>query len=173
MNNNQTLLVVKSSGAIILSLFLGVLSLAPYSAYAQVDRAAFKSECVLDAISKVTGGAVITNSADIIINAPSIAENGSEVGVTVMTNKLKNVEHVSIYAEKNPTPLVASYNMQKGINMEVGGRLKMRESQNIVVIVKADGQYYRASKPIKVTIGGCGGGGGAIKSISKKHCSVK
>jgi len=36
-------------------------------------------------------------------------------------------------------------------------RVKMGQTSNVIALVKADGQYYYASKEVKVTLGGCGG----------------
>jgi sulfur-oxidizing protein SoxY len=33
----------------------------------------------------------------------------------------------------------------------------MGETGNVIAVVKADGKLYKASKEVKVTIGGCGG----------------
>jgi len=36
-------------------------------------------------------------------------------------------------------------------------RLKMGQSTNVLVLVKANGKLFSASKETKVTLGGCGG----------------
>ncbi len=170
MTNTKSTFLLKSGSAIFVSMILGLLSLAPYSAFAKVPREAFKSECVRDAITQVIGNAKVIDSNKISISAPAIAENGAEVKISVLTGNMKNVEEISIFAEKNPTPLLASYQIPKGISMQIGGRVKMLETQNVVAIVKADGKYYRTTKQIKVTIGGCGGGAAFAPTISKSHC---
>ena len=171
MKNIQSQHWATTINRLVLSTALGMASLLPMSVMAQSDRTAFQLQCVKAAISKVTHNAPILESKDIQIDAPSIAEDGSEVKVSVITDKLKNVEQISLFAEKNPTPLVASYSMPKGVALQVGSRIKMRGSQDIVAIVKADGKFYRSRKHIKITIGGCGGGSATtVTSSSKKHC---
>jgi sulfur-oxidizing protein SoxY len=36
-------------------------------------------------------------------------------------------------------------------------RVKMGQSTNVIVVAKADGKLYSATKETKVTLGGCGG----------------
>ena len=40
---------------------------------------------------------------------------------------------------------------------EVTTRIKMGQTSNVTVLVKAGGKYFTATKEIKVTLGGCGG----------------
>jgi sulfur-oxidizing protein SoxY len=39
----------------------------------------------------------------------------------------------------------------------VSTRVKLAETSDVYVLVKAQGKYYVTKKEIKVTIGGCGG----------------
>ena len=100
----------------------------------------------------------ITDDDIIKIKTPDIAENGQVVPVEVTTN-LEKVESITIIAEKNPIPLVCEFNFpepEKTVGW-VKTRIKMARSSNVIAVVKADGKLYRASREVKVTIGGCGG----------------
>ena len=44
-----------------------------------------------------------------------------------------------------------------GTAADVQTRVKMGQSTNVVVLVKADGKLFSATKETKVTLGGCGG----------------
>jgi sulfur-oxidizing protein SoxY len=70
---------------------------------------------------------------------------------------IANAESISIIAEKNASPLTASFLLGAGAEGFVSTRIKMGKTSNVVAVVKADGKMYSTSKEVKVTIGGCGG----------------
>ncbi len=118
------------------------------------NKAAFETKSLADTY-KVLGGTP-TESADISITAPDIAENGAVVPVGV-TSKIPNTQAVYILVEKNPNMLAAGFNIPPGTSPEVATRIKMGQTSNIYAVVKANDKYYVASKEVKVTLGGCGG----------------
>jgi len=98
----------------------------------------------------------ITESDQITLKVPDIAENGAVVPVTVSTD-LADVESISVMVENNPTPLVALFELSPQSIPDISIRMKMGESSVVRTVVKAGGKFYSASKEVKVTIGGCGG----------------
>ena len=78
------------------------------------------------------------------------------VPVTV-SGDMADIESISIMAVNNPVPLIASFSLSATAVGFVSTRVKMGKSGDIVAVVKAGGKLYRASKEVKVTIGGCGG----------------
>jgi sulfur-oxidizing protein SoxY len=128
-------------------------ALKPSSGWAW-NKAAFESKALADAL-KSMGAANVTESRDITITAPDIAENGAVVPIAV-TSKIPNTQSIAILAEKNPFPLAASFDMSGGGEAYVSVRLKMGQTSNVHAVVKADGKFYSAVKEVKVTIGGCG-----------------
>ncbi len=129
------------------------------------NKAAFDAEKLHDAESKLAINDEIPSN-NISITAPDRAENGAIVQVEIAAN-IANVEAMAIFVEKNPTPLIA--NVMLGRNKEnntvaqarLVTRIKMAETSDIKVIVKANGKYYTASKSVQVLENGCGGGGSA------------
>lgn len=107
-------------------------------------------------INAIANNSNITESELITIKAPDIAENGGVVPVTVSTD-LEKVKNISILVENNPSPLTSSFDINNHTASYVSTRVKMAKTSNITAIVKTDDGYYRASRNIKVTIGGCGG----------------
>ena len=95
-------------------------------------------------------------SDKINLRAPEIAENGAVVPLKIATT-LDNVESISIIVEKNPRPLAATIEILPGTLPEFSSRIKMRETSDVMVVVKTDSGLYSTSKEVKVTIGGCGG----------------
>ena len=130
--------------------------ITPRAVLAAWPKAAFESTSVDDAIKNAYGSAATTNSSDIALKAPEIAENGAVVPITV-TSKIAGTESISILISKNPTPLTATFKMGKGAEGFVSTRVKMSKTSDLVVVVKANGKLYSAKKEVKVTIGGCGG----------------
>lgn len=98
----------------------------------------------------------ITESDQVTLKIPDIAENGAVVPVTVSTD-LPDVESISVIVDNNPTPLAAMFALSTQSVPEVSVRIKMGESSIVRTVVKSGGKYYSASKEVKVTIGGCGG----------------
>lgn len=97
-----------------------------------------------------------SDSDQVTMKIPAIAENGAVVPVTVSTT-LENVESISIIVDNNPTPLAASFNLSPKAVPTVSVRIKMGQSSRVQALVKADGSLHGTSKEVKVTIGGCGG----------------
>jgi len=129
--------------------------LIPRSLLAAWPEPAFRARDVNEAINSLTGGAP-SDSDQIKIKAPDIAENGAVVPVTV-SSSLNNVESISIIATNNPTPLTSNFILGGGTEPFVSTRIKMAKTSDVIAVVKADGNLYSATKEVKVTIGGCGG----------------
>ena len=106
------------------------------------------------ALTALLGTDLTTLSDRINLKVPEIAENGAVVPVTVTTT-LENVESISIVAEKNPRPLVASFELMSRALPEVSSRIKMAETSRVMAVVKTDTGIYSTSKDVKVTLGGC------------------
>ena len=109
-----------------------------------------------DAAVKSLGASNLVESKDIAITAPDIAENGAVVPVAI-TSKIPNTQSISIIAEKNPFPLVATFDVTPAVDPYASVRIKMGQTSNVRAVVKtADGRYYTAIKEVKITVGGCG-----------------
>jgi sulfur-oxidizing protein SoxY len=121
---------------------------------AQWNSAGFESKAMADAL-KALGAGKPVESRDIVITAPDIAENGAVVPVAV-TSKIPNTQQISIIAEKNPRPLMATFDVSNGSEGYISTRLKLGETSNVWAVVKADGNFFAAKKEVKITVGGCG-----------------
>lgn len=126
----------------------------PGSAWAR-DAAVFEATS-LDEAFKAMGAEKPSESQDVELVAPDIAENGAVVPVAV-TSKVPNTESVSIMVERNPNMVAANFTFPDGTVPEVQTRIKMGQTSDVYAVVKADGKYFMNKKEIKVTLGGCGG----------------
>ena len=121
---------------------------------AQWNKAGFESRAMADAL-KALGAGNPAESRDIVITAPEIAENGAVVPVAIVS-KIPNTQQISIIAEKNPRPLMATFDVASGSEGYVSTRVKMGETSNVWAVVKAEGNFFAAKKEVKITVGGCG-----------------
>jgi sulfur-oxidizing protein SoxY len=155
--NEQRRLILKagsSLGVLLLARAAGLLG--PGAAHAaDWNKVAFDGK-TLDDVLKAFGGSAPTESAEISITAPDIAENGAVVPLTV-ESKLAKTQAISFLVEKNPGALTAQFDIPEGTDPYVMTRVKMGQTSHVVALVKADGKYFFARKEIKVTLGGCGG----------------
>jgi sulfur-oxidizing protein SoxY len=133
--------------------FMTLLALRPLSA-AQANRPAFEAK-TLDEALKSLGASGASESRDIVIKAPDIAEDGAIVPIEV-TSKIADTQSISLLVDKNPFPLIATYDFANGAEGFVATRIKMGETSKVRALVSAGGKLYTTSKEIKVTIGGCG-----------------
>ena len=143
--------------------FAGVIAVAvsaglslPKRAWAAWNQQAFRSKTTSEALNQVHGSESMIDSDKIFMKAPDIAENGAVVPITIQAD-LPNVESISLLVDENPNPLAAHYQVGKGLRPYVSTRIKMGKTSAVHAVVKADGQLMKATKEIKVTIGGCGG----------------
>jgi sulfur-oxidizing protein SoxY len=131
-------------------------TLLPRTLMAEWPKKAFEAKSVDDTLTALFDSKEAEDSDKIKIDAPDIAENGSVVKVEIST-ELEKVESIAIVAERNPIPLVAQFTLGENTLGFVSTRIKMGETGKVIAVVKADGKLYKASKEVKVTVGGCGG----------------
>ena len=116
---------------------------------------AFTAKDIADAIKNAGYGGA-TESSDIVIKAPDIAENGAVVPVSATSN-IPRTTSMAIFVEKNPAPMIANFEFSNGAEPYISTRIKMAKTSIVRVAVKAGGKNYTSSREVKVTIGGCGG----------------
>ncbi len=154
--NNQRRDTLKAGGSLgMLGLLAAVGLIKPETAQAAWNKAAFDAKD-MDAAFAAVGAGKPAESADVVITAPDIAENGAVVPVGVVS-KLPKTEYIAIMIEKNPAMLAASFTLPEGTAADVQTRVKMGQTSNVFAVVKADGKFYMTKKEVKVTLGGCGG----------------
>jgi sulfur-oxidizing protein SoxY len=148
---------VVRAGAGVLALAWGSGVLRPGAARAADawNKQAFAVK-TLDDVVKALGGTGATESKDIRLDAPDIAENGAVVPLSV-ESKIPKTTTISLLILKNPNALSADFTIPDGTDPYVSTRVKMGETSSVIALVSAGGRYYYTSKEVKVTLGGCGG----------------
>jgi sulfur-oxidizing protein SoxY len=143
-----------AAGAVGVAVGAGLL--APRAVLAAWNEAAFNATDMKAGLKALIGVEAGEASSDITIKAPDIAENGAVVPVTVETTT-PGVKSITIIAEGNQTPLIASFNLGEAAVPNVSTRIKMGKTANVQAVVQTADKVFSAVKEVKVTIGGCGG----------------
>lgn len=122
-----------------------LMTVLPFRANAAVD----------DLIAEFTGGADVAD-AGVTLTAPEIAENGNTVPIAV---DAEGATAIMVLAAGNPTPPVATFKFgEMAATQAASTRIRLAGTQDVIAVAQlADGSFARASKTVKVTIGGCGG----------------
>jgi sulfur-oxidizing protein SoxY len=113
-------------------------------------------------VAKFTGGKPLSKGK-IAIDLPEIAENGNTVPLTITVESPMTaddrVTDILVVAEGNPRPGIATFHLSAmSGRAEAATRIRLAATQNIVVVAKTSkGELFTQQKPVKVTIGGCGG----------------
>jgi len=119
------------------------------------QKAAFEAKTLAD-VAKALGASAPVESKDVTVGGPDIAENGAVVPLTASTTLA--AKKVLILVEKNPSALVALFNVTDSVESSFATRAKMGQSSDVyAVAIMADGKAFYAKKEVKVTLGGCGG----------------
>lgn len=133
---------------------LATTGLFPRSAWAAYPQRAFEAKGFNAAI-KALGSALPTESQEVMLLAPDVAENGAQVALTASTN-LPGVKRMLVLVDKNPASLVAAYDVTPEIEANFMLRTKMAESSAVyAVAVLGDGRAVYARKDVQVVTGGC------------------
>ena len=141
--------------------FLGLISsslatalLLPFRAMAAIwNKAAFEAVKLEDATKNLAINGEIP-SQEIVITAPERAENGAIVQLEVLS-RIPNTEAIAVFVDKNPTALIGNFMFAIGALSQIVTRIKMAETSEIKIIVKAGEKYYSNKKNVIVLESGC------------------
>lgn len=119
------------------------------------NDAAFEAK-TLDAALAAAGVADAIETDQIRLQAPELAENAALVHMEI-ESAIPGTESILVFAEKNPQPFVAQFDILPGMDPFVAVRIKMNESAFLRVVVRAGGKAFFVRHETKVTEGGCAG----------------
>lgn len=145
---------LKTGGGLGLLGVLAVLGLVPGTVLANVNRAAFEAKNLTDAFEAL-GVLAPGSSALVHLTAPDVAANGAVVPVKV-ESLLPDTEQISILVDKNPFMLSCNFAIPEGTEGYISTNIRMAQTATVIALVKAGGKFYRASREVQVTVGGCG-----------------
>ena len=116
-----------------------------------------------EAVIKTFTGGKTAAEGRIKLDLPEIAENGNTVPMTVMVDspmtEASHVTEVLVVASENPRAGVVTFHFSPASGVaEANTRIRLAATQDVIAVAKMnDGSFFRTSKQVKVTIGGCGG----------------
>ncbi len=122
-----------------------------------------RSRKMREALDKVLGGSPVEQGG-VDLKTPIIAENGGDVPISVSVDSPMTAENyvraIHLFAEENPTPITSSFYFTPFSGRAwVRLNIRLANTQRVTAIAEmSDGSFRAATKDVKVTIGGCGGG---------------
>jgi sulfur-oxidizing protein SoxY len=116
-----------------------------------------------EALKRIVGEVQATTDGRLTFELPEIAENGNTVPFSIavespMTEK-EYVKAVHVISTANPQPGVATFRFTPlSGRAAVASRMRLAQTQEVIGLAElSDGKFLMAKRPVKVTIGGCGG----------------
>ncbi len=136
---------------------LGGLGLLPRAAQAAWDARAFEAKRNADALRAL--GITTPQPAtpqELKLEAPDVAENGAVVPIVVAAAPA-DTRRLVVLVEKNPSALIAAFELGDAIELPLQLRIKMAESSAVTLVaVGADDGLRFVERHVQVLIGGCG-----------------
>ena len=121
----------------------------------QAAGAAFESKTLAQVV-KALGAKSLAASNEVRLSTLDYAENGAAVPVDMAT-RLPGVERMLLFVEKNPTPLIAVFQMSEAVDTALTVHTKMAQTSDVyAVVITTDGRALFAKKEVKVVLGSCG-----------------
>ncbi len=142
-----------------------IIALAAGGAAAACFGARSSSAAPHEAAAKVaefTGGKT-PESGKVTIDLPDAVEDGSSVPLAVAVDHPMEADNfisdILVVSEGNPRPAVATFRFTPlSGRAQATTRIRLAGSQTVIVVAKtSDGRFFRAQKPVQVTIGACTG----------------
>lgn len=154
--NSRREALKRSAAVASMMLAAGLLPKMAAAQTAAFNTAAFDAKTLAELV-KALGTSAPTESKDVTIQGPDIAENGAVVPLGASTT-LPGVKRMLLLVEKNPNMLSAMFDITDAVDANISTRVKMGQTSNVMAVaMMADGRNLFAQKEIKVTLGGCGG----------------
>ncbi len=130
------------------------LLLRPLAALAQWHQEAFSAEQLAGALRALFGNRVPESSTAITLDVEPRIENGAVVPVQISA-AVDAVTSISIFAEKNPNPLLARFHLSARCRPVVATRVKVGAPSDLVVVVETPDQLLSTRRFVEVVEGGC------------------
>ena len=131
----------------------GTSLLLPAGAARAQTRAAVTRTALL---REVTGGAAV-NMGRVTVDTPTLADNGHSVPVRVVVDSLMTaadyVQSITILAERNPRPIVATFTLGPlSGRAEIATRIRLADIQDVLAVARlSDGSWWMGGARVIVT----------------------
>jgi len=107
-------------------------------------------------LREVTGGAVV-NAGRVTVDTPPLADNGHSVAVRVRVDSPMtaddHVRRITLLAERNPRPVVASFVLgPHSGKAEIATRIRLADIQDVLALAQlSDGSWWMGGAHVVVT----------------------
>lgn len=125
----------------------------PGAAIAEYPTKAFLAKETPEALREAFGTADIGATDKIEIEAPHIASDPNMVPVRIRSG-LVNTESISLVVAGNQSPFTAVFKLYEPQNF-VSTRIRVTDSSDLLVVVKADGMLHTSTRSIRVGSNSC------------------
>jgi sulfur-oxidizing protein SoxY len=137
------------------SLQLGLAGvILPQVAISAYPTKAFLAKEVPEVLREAFGSADISESKQIEIEVPQIANDANMVPVRV-SSSLENTESIALVVAANESPFTAYFKLYEAPAF-VSTRIRISATSNLLVVVKADGVLHTNQRPIRIGGNSCG-----------------
>jgi len=139
-----------------------VLTGAGAVAFVSVAAVPARANNAQDLVKAFTGGKPAAD-AKVKLDLPEIAENGNTVPMVVSVEspmtEASYVAEVLVVGDGNPNGGLVTFRFTPASGVaEASTRIRLAQTQNVTAIARmSDGSLFATTRPVKVTIGGCGG----------------
>ncbi|MCP4392483.1 MAG: hypothetical protein GY802_29600 [Gammaproteobacteria bacterium] len=128
-------------------------AIVPGAAIAEYPTRAFLAKEAPEAIREAFGTTDMGETDKIVIEAPHIASDANMVPIRIHSGFV-NTESISLVVAGNESPFTAVFKLYESQNF-VSTRIRMANTSELLVIVKADGMLYTSTRPIRVGRNSC------------------
>lgn len=107
-------------------------------------------------LREVTGGAPV-HAGRVLVDTPPLADNGHSVPLRVVVDSpmtaADHVRRITILAERNPRPVVATYTLgQHSGRAEIATRIRLADIQDVLAVAElSDGTFWLGGAHVVVT----------------------
>lgn len=115
-------------------------------------------------LREMTGGAAV-NAGRVTVDTPPLADNGHSVPVRVLVDSPmtadSHVRRITLLAERNPRPVVASFMLgPHSGRAEIAARIRLADIQDVLALAQfSDGSWWMGGAHVVVTELACLEGG--------------
>ena len=113
---------------------------------------AFEAKTFGDAVGAL--GGTLLPSPLVTLDAPTVADNGAFVPVTI-SSALPGTRELLLLVEGNPQPLAVRFEIPEGTEPYVATRIRMAASGTVYAAARTDEGLFAAARSVQVTVGGC------------------
>ena len=140
--------------ALLRILAAATLMMRPLTAMAQWSQDAFSAQQLPAALRSLFGDRTPEPSAAVTLDVVPRIENGAVVPVQI-TATVDAVTSISIFADKNPNPLLARFHLSARCRPLVATRVKVGAPSDLVIVVEAGDRLLSTRRFVEVVEGGC------------------